>query len=140
MPVRLRGHHFLCILTYKGEGYSPNFVANMSLLVSAISAGRYVALVTGADDICAGLTENCRATIDHDCNATDTLHLDQLAIDAVSALLERDLSIAQPLTSNDIALLREAYALGTIRAACADCAWKSLCDSIARSGFEGARL
>ena len=39
MPVRLRGHHFLCILTYRGHGYTPSFVANMTEIVADIAGG-----------------------------------------------------------------------------------------------------
>ena len=140
MPVRLRGHHFLCILTYKGAGYSPDFVANMNAQVSAIASGRLVQLTTGPDDICAGITAKCLQTVDHDCKAADTLRLDQLAIDAVSTALRRDLSQAAPLTTGEIAQLRDAYAEGIIRAACVDCSWKSFCDDIAQASFTGTKL
>jgi uncharacterized protein len=140
MPVRLRGHHFLCILTYKGAGYSEPFIANMDAKVQAIAAGQDVQLVIGPDDICAGFTDKCRETVDHDCKVADTLQLDQLAIDAVSNLLQRDLSHAVPLKGTDIATLRDAYAKGSIRAACTDCSWKSFCDDIALEGFAGTKL
>jgi uncharacterized protein len=140
MPVRLRGHHFLCILTYKGAGYSEPFIANMDARVQAIAAGQDVQLVIGPDDICAGFTEKCRQTVDHDCKAADTLRLDQLAIEAVSNILQRDLSHATPLTAIDIVTLRKAYTKGTIRAACTDCSWKSFCDDIADQGFAGTKL
>ncbi len=140
MPVRLRGHHFLCVLTYKGAGYSEAFVNNMDAKVRAIAAGRPVQLVMGPDDICKGLSAKCLETVDHDCTAADTLRLDQLAIDAVSSLLKRNLNVAAPLTSKEITALRKAYAKGTIRAACVGCEWKSFCDDIALSGFAETRL
>ncbi|MGL4489610.1 MAG: DUF1284 domain-containing protein [Rhizobiaceae bacterium] len=140
MPVRLRGHHFLCILTYKGAGYSEPFVANMDVKVQAIAAGHTVQLVIGPDDICNGLTAKCLQTVEHDCKAADTLRLDSLAIDAVSSLLQRDLNVAAPLTSQEITVLRKAYAQGTIRAACTGCEWKSFCDEIAADGFGDTRL
>ena len=54
--MRLRGHHFLCLLTYKGLGYTPAFVENMTAIATRINAGAKVILHPGPDDICAALT------------------------------------------------------------------------------------
>ena len=140
VPVLLRGHHFLCILTYRGKGYSPAFVENMTRQVEAIRAGRPVILVEGQDDICSGLTESCRADVQHDCGATDTLRMDTLAREAVSVALGRDLKLSNPLSAQDIKTLREKYASGTIRAACKDCSWKAFCDQIVGESFTGTLL
>lgn len=140
MPVQLRGHHFLCILTYRGKGYTDAFVARMSGLVAAINAGRPVQLVSGPDDICAGLTDQCRLDVNHDCAARDILRLDKLAVDAVSALLKRDLTTARTLHEDDVETLRKAYAHGTIRAACSGCSWKNFCDKIVEEKFAETKL
>ena len=140
MPVRLRGHHFLCVLTYRGAGYSELFVVNMTAKVAAIRAGAPVLLVEGPDDVCNGFTDACRAACDHDCTAQDTLEMDRVAVKAVEALLKRSLVGPLPLTKRDLALLREAYKLKTIRAACADCSWKDFCDQIADADFAGTML
>ena len=140
MPVRLRGHHFLCVLTYRGKGYTESFVARMSEIVEAIAAGRQVILEQGPDDICAGLTEKCRIDIQHDCYAADIRRLDALAVEAVRGVLGRDLSKAQRLSKADIATLRRAYANGSIRAACAGCSWHDFCDQIVAEGFAGTKL
>ncbi len=140
MPVLLRGHHFLCILTYRGKGYSEVFVENMTAWVDAIRAGRPVKLVEGPDDICRGLTAKCREDVQHDCLAADTLRLDRLANEAVSGVLGRDLLLARPLSAKDIDILRDEYADGTIRAACKVCSWKDFCDGIASEDFAGTLL
>ncbi len=140
VPVLLRGHHFLCILTYKGEGYSLAFVENMTRQVEAIRSGRPVMLVEGPDAICAGLTQTCRADVQHDCGAADTRRLDGLAQEAVTRLLGRDHAMAHTLSAKDIALLREHYASGAIRAACKDCSWKAFCDQIVGEDFAGTML
>ncbi len=140
VPVLLRGHHFLCILTYRGKGYSPAFVENMTRQVEAIRAGRDVRLIEGPDAICAGLTQACRAEVQHDCSAADTRRLDGQAQEAVSRVLGRDLATAQSLSAKDIAVLREKYASGAIRAACKDCSWKAFCDQIVGENFAGTLL
>ena len=140
MPVRLRGHHFLCVLTYRGAGYTAPFVANMSKTVAAIRAGAPVQLIEGPDDICNAFTDACRAASDHDCSARDTLKMDHVAAQAVEAVLQRPLVAQAPLTSAEVNTLRQAYKLKTIRAACTDCSWKEFCDAIANSDFAGTVL
>ena len=51
--VRLRGHHLLCLLTYKGLGYSPEFVAGMTARVTTVhedaEGNTHIGVVVGAD-------------------------------------------------------------------------------------------
>jgi uncharacterized protein len=140
MPVQLRGHHFLCILTYRGKGYTERFVARMTALVEAINDGTPVVLMCGPDDICAGLSQKCREDSSHDCLAAEIRELDRLAAIAVGAVLGRDLSIAVPLGRSEIESLRKAYAAGGIRAACQGCSWKHFCDEIVSENFAGTLL
>ena len=32
-PVRLRGHHFVCLQFFRGEGYSEEFVTQLAVLL-----------------------------------------------------------------------------------------------------------
>ena len=140
MPVRLRGHHFLCVLTYRGAGYTERFVARMTALVEAINAGAPVVLMAGADDICAGLTDKCRVDVQHDCRADKIRALDKLAVEAVSGVLKRDLTLANPLGKDDVAKLRQAYATGSIRKACHGCSWVGFCNQIVAEKFSETLL
>ena len=140
VPVQLRGHHFLCMLTFKGFGYSPDFTANMSTKINHIASGAPVVLVEGPDDICAGMSKACTHATGHDCRAKDILLMDETARNAVEAVLGRDLSLSAPITPSDLSLLREAFAAGSIRAACGGCSWFEVCNSIAAKHFLGTRL
>jgi hypothetical protein len=54
-PLRIRGHHLLCALGFRGRGYSEAFVANMDRIVRRMRArprSRLV-LLDSADSICA---------------------------------------------------------------------------------------
>ncbi len=53
--IRLRAHHLLCIHGFRGQGYSPLFVANMARLVDRLCANprTQINLVSGADDVCS---------------------------------------------------------------------------------------
>jgi hypothetical protein len=140
MPVRLRGHHFLCILTYRGYGYTPAFVDNMTALVEAIGQGRKVALIEGPDDICNGLTSECRKSCDHDCARPSTFEIDLLASDAVKQLLPLHSPEPFVLDREHVVLMRREFAGGTIRRACGRCPWKDFCSEIAAEGFAGTKL
>lgn len=136
--VRLRPHHLLCMLTFIGEGYSPAFVAEYRRIVARLGAGAEIAIVAGPDDICAPI---CHAAGEH-CHNASVTDRDREAAESVTALL--DLEIAPGarfrLDAHRLARLRDAFAAGTIRRACADCEWAPLCDGIAASGFEGVLL
>jgi uncharacterized protein len=140
VPVQLRGHHFLCMLTYKGLGYSAEFAANMSGKINAIGQGAPVQLVKGPDDICAGMSKACRNATGHDCSAPDIMGMDAVAQQAVEAVLKRDLSIPVPVSSAELDLLRSAFASGSIRAACFGCSWLEVCNQIVAGQFSGTHL
>lgn len=136
-PIRLRGHHFLCLLTYKGLGYTDRFVENMTEIAARIDAGEQVVLHEGPDAICAALSPEDRAACNHDCGKPETLTLDRLAEDATRAVLGHGLDAAFPLTAEKVARLRAAFAAGETRAACEECRWKAVCDGIVGEGFAG---
>lgn len=50
----LRAHHLMCVTTYQGKGYSPEFVANMNRLWHALRSGHYpqVEVHAVADPLC----------------------------------------------------------------------------------------
>lgn len=134
-PVRLRGHHFLCLLTYKGLGYTPAFVDNMTAIANRINAGAKVILHAGPDDICAALTPADRAACNHDCAKPETAALDDMAERATIAVLGHGLSEPFTLDTEKVAKLRAAFLTGESRSACGLCRWRAVCDEIAGSGF-----
>lgn len=134
-PVRLRGHHFLCLLTYKGLGYTPAFVENMTAVATRINAGAKVVLHAGPDDICAALTPADRAACNHDCAKPETAALDDMAEKATVAVLGQDLNQAFTLDAEKVAQLRAAFLTGESRSACGLCRWRAICDEIAQSGY-----
>ncbi|NUQ29368.1 MAG: DUF1284 domain-containing protein [Acidobacteriaceae bacterium] len=137
--IRLRPHHLLCMLTYKGEGYSPEFIANFDRLTRQLAAGgEPVEIVSGPDDICAPLVAGGECH----CFNESVLGRDQKAAQQLSSLLGEPVvpGAVLELTGARLAMLRTAFRNGDIRAACEDCPWKELCDGIAVSGFKGAKL
>ena len=134
-PVRLRGHHFLCLLTYKGLGYTPAFVENMTAVAARINAGAKVILHAGPDDICAALSPADRAACNHDCAKPETAALDDMAEKATVAVLGHGLNEAFTLDAEKVAHLRAAFLTGESRSACGLCRWRAICDEIAGSSY-----
>ncbi|MSQ14377.1 MAG: DUF1284 domain-containing protein [Dehalococcoidia bacterium] len=52
--MKLRGHHLLCVLGFKGMGYSQSFIDNMAEVVAQLrdSHDPSIEIVDGPDDIC----------------------------------------------------------------------------------------
>ncbi len=140
VPVRLRGHHFLCLLTYKGYGYTPDFVKNMTRIVERVQAGCAVELTEGPDDICRGLTPEDRVSCDHDCTRVTVTGRDEKAIAATAALIGFPLDSPFVLTRGMVGALRAAFATGASRAGCVGCTWESICTDIAHASFAGTIL
>ena len=133
--MRLRGHHFLCLLTYKGLGYTPAFVENMTAIAARINAGAKVLLHAGPDDICAALSPADRAACNHDCAKPETAALDEMAEKATVAVLGHGLDAAFTLDAEKVAQLRAAFLTGESRTACGLCRWRAICDEIAQGGY-----
>ncbi|MBL0370805.1 DUF1284 domain-containing protein [Rhizobium sp. KVB221] len=140
VPVRLRGHHFLCVLTYRGYGYTEPFVENMTRLVGEIEAGRPVILCKGPDDICGGFTQHCRTVSDHDCGQPHTREMDQTAVEAINALVPVQSGEPFVMDAAMIAALRSGFADNSIRKACLRCSWSDFCTQIAREEYADVKL
>jgi uncharacterized protein len=141
--IRLRPHHFLCMLTYIGKGYSQAFIDNYSRIIHELNTGdKTIELINGADDICAPRLCDANET---ECHCRES-HIDDRDNEALSDIRKMsefsDLKIGNRinLTENLIKSLRKAYKENTIRTACIGCEWKDLCDGITHENFKGTKL
>lgn len=133
MTLRLRGHHLLCLLTYKGEGYTPAFVANFNRIAGRIAAGENFELADGPDDICAPLlTENPCAH----CSQERIVRRDRIALQQMQAEgLSFKPGSRHLLKEADLRKMRAAFRAGRIRAACKGCEWHAFCTQVADNNF-----
>ncbi len=140
MTIALRAHHLLCMLTYVGKGYSPEFTHNFDALTSRLAAGDEVLLVEGPDAVCAPLCESEGACAH--CYGAEVRLRDQRAVQELAPLLGWTVRVGSRMRLDAalLARLRTAYASGEIRGACAGCEWADLCARIASAGYEGVRL
>lgn len=138
MPIRLRGHHLLCILSYANKGYNDRFIDNFGLIVDRLAAGEEVLMVEGPDDLCGPVL----AEENPHCLSPGVRERDAKAAASISALLNRSVSpgVCLVLDPGIVERLREGFAGGTIRSACAGCEWQGLCSTIADARFQGARF
>jgi len=143
--IKLRGHHLLCMLTYRGVGYTPDFVANYDGVVEALNEGATIEIVDGVDSICGALRKGADITCDHayTCRGGNTAHRDRLALNAIARVLQIPYlrkGDTLKLSASEIKFLRQHYLHGSIRQACTACSWHSFCTNIAHSGFKEVRL
>jgi hypothetical protein len=102
----------------------------MAGVVARIGAGEPIEVVAGPDDICAPL----EGSGDSHCHEASVLRRDGEALRALSGVRPLILDRAA------IAALREQFATGAIRGACAGCSWFDLCTEIASAGYGLASL
>ena len=51
--MKLRAHHLICILGFRGLGYSKEYVDNMTKIVEQLQPSTSIEICTKPDDICA---------------------------------------------------------------------------------------
>jgi len=144
-PVRLRGHHLLCILNYGGAGYTPAFIQNMSAMIDRMNGGASIEIVRGIDDICGALRCGGVATCDHArmCRCGKTFERDRRALTDIARVLRLPgfgIGRSLRLGRRQVAILRRFFARNGIRKACVKCPWHARCTSRAAGKFIGARL
>lgn len=61
--IQLRGHHLLCLLGYRGMGYSPAFCENMTAIYEQLrqEPETLIRLILGPDDLCAAFPKDGEA-------------------------------------------------------------------------------
>ncbi len=141
MPLPLRGHHLLCLLTYQGEGYNQEFILNFNKIAQDLNVKPEVEIVSGPDAICAGLVGDEGCGQGH-CTGASVTRRDDMALKQISACLGQRLDVGArlSLTPTVIERLRQAFAAGEIREVCAGCEWSDLCSAVAAKGFAGVHL
>lgn len=138
MTIRLRPHHLLCMLTFIGKGYTPDFVENYLKIAKRLSAGEAIEIIEGPDDLCQPLTH----AADAHCFIESVTLRDAQAASAVSALLHQPIAAGTVIVPDAalLARLRLAFSDGLVRKACSGCEWSGLCDGVASGGYAGVKI
>jgi len=126
VQLRLRGHHFVCLQFYRGQGYSARFVENLAR-VTERAAHSPALLVEGADDVCAacpGLSAD-GTCMDPNAGEVEVRRLDRLAWEVLGVQPGALVSLAEARGR----LSADAIAVGRWRLeACSGCMWEDVCE------------
>lgn len=119
--VDVRPHHGLCAEFFRGEGYSSEFVSNMTIVLSELNAGDpLIRLTVGTDSICC----QCPNNIDSCCETEyKVVRYDNAVLDLCG------LSDGSVLHWSEFrALVREKIiSPGLLSQVCGDCIWFGIC-------------
>lgn len=84
-PIRLRGHTLLCLQGFRGEGYSPGFVANMAAIHQSLcnQPEATVQVVASPDAVCSACPhqqESAGCTLNGEPSEADMIHQDRVVL------------------------------------------------------------
>jgi len=126
-PVRLRGHHLICLQFFRGEGYCTDFVENLEHVLQRAQAER-VLVVDGIDHVCAACPElgsDNRCASEDAGGESEIVRLDELAMSILDVTSGQRLSLPEARSR----LEADAIGAGSWRAnACHGCAWEHVCE------------
>ena len=135
--ICLRPHHLLCLQTFVGHGYSPDFTKHMTYVKSLLTAdpNTAITLVAGPDDLC-GHCPNC---VDGSCTSPKPAVFDHLVgqklnttEDTENAAPKHTDASDSPLTLHGIpSILHMSEQL--LAECCPYCEWKELCVEVCRT-------
>ncbi len=120
MP-KLRGHHFICLHFFSGEGYDAEFIENLRNLLKVVNAVD-VDLCRGADDICnkCPYLEGCICTYD-DGAEEEIQKMDAKALHLFGCVPGKKIKWSE-VREKLPAIFPEWY-----ESFCLDCDWKKIC-------------
>lgn len=120
--IRLRGHHLVCLHFFKGEGYSREFIENLSDVLSKVEKDEEIEVVEGADDVCRACPSlqagKCASKPDaeQEVRKLDRMAMDRLGIEVGGKVLWRDVKTVIYATTNE-----------WFAAYCRGCEWERVC-------------
>jgi len=118
MDIRLRGHHLLCLVGYRGMGYSARFTENMSEVYNRLRAepDTMITIVGGPDNLCVCFPED------------GDYHCDKESVTAHDHIVLQRLGLQPGFTgawSSVLERIRTALVPEDIDVICAGCQWRS---------------
>jgi len=126
--VKLRPHHLLCNICFRGKGYNEEFVENFLVIQKKIfNSEAKIKIVSGCDDICA----KCPKKVDPSCDCRQSaIKLDE---DYLSVL---QLKVGQVITFEDLmSRIKRFLTIDRFKSICSKCQWYPLniCSSVLKS-------
>lgn len=116
----LRGHHLLCLLGFRGMGYSAEYVKNMSHIYHTLqkSPHTFIQMVHGPDDLCAKFPHSNQ--IIYHCEDDNIYHRDEVILSKLQ------LEEKQIIPWMDICHAIQNFIVPSdIETICHTCSWRS---------------
>ena len=120
--IRLRGHHFVCLHFYRGEGYSPEYVKNLEDVLYRAMDGEEIEAVACADDICRA----CPTLQGEKCVAKPGMDAEIRQMDA-EATLRLNVDVGSKVFWREIKTKMMAAPKEWLAAFCRGCLWEKVC-------------
>ena len=117
--ICLRPHHGLCLLTFQGKGYSPEFVAQMSHLQNQLNLNPQTDLIL--TDQCDVLCQFCPHCVNNQCSSPLPEKFDK------NVLYLTGFKVGQKLTWNELSTLTRQILRNNLNTCCCECEWLPLC-------------
>ena len=126
--IHLRPHHGVCLLNFRGKGYSDEFSRNMAAMQARLMADpeTEICITRGADDLCA----KCPNRRGEGCTSTHPPLFDE------NVLRLTGFQYGQRLTWRAFTDATCPISLHRLDEACPDCQWLALCKEIAAARME----
>jgi hypothetical protein len=135
MMSAIRPHHILCLLAFRGKGYSEAFCASMAEKREHLLEGMPFELVTGKDGLC----ETCPNWGGDFCASTEgRITAEELDLRIIQAL---GLKEADTITLSSISDPLSALSVNNLANLCDGCSWRELadCPTFIRDAVSGNR-
>ncbi len=139
--IKLRAHHLLCMISWKGVGYTPAFTENYNKIIDRLKHETItIEIIKGKDDICAPLMPDNYP--DYHCDNESVLIRDAKALIDINHYLGLNLSIGSQFKISEAYLteMRKKFQTFEIRSACVGCDWYQFCSDIAKNEFEDTKI
>ena len=128
--IKLRGHHLICLHFFRGEGYNPEFVANLREVIKRAEAGEEIEIYSGADDVCKMCPYLKRGMCFYDKDTeAEISEMDKVALRLLRLKTHRRvkwLDIREKIPQ----IFRE-----WAREYCKNCKWRKVCEKITSTLF-----
>ncbi len=122
--IHLRPHHGLCLLNFRGAGYSDEFSTNMAAMQKCLfeNPQEAVTITKGADDLC----RRCPNRRGSACSSEHPPLFDANVLQAAG------LRYGQTMTWQELSARTDPLRREHLEEMCPDCEWLSLCRRIVR--------
>lgn len=133
----LRAHHAMCILNYRGRGYSVEFTRNMDAVVQKLEPQTIIKLVCEADGVCSACPNRTGVTAQNPAGCVFSEKVERYD----AALLSRlEVPPSTEIRWAELSRMIRSGILGAkpvFDSICGDCEWHEFC-ALSCSGAGGA--